>query len=211
MSTYLECYERVLNQKAVVKGRQAFFYCCFSGCVGYNKRKFNVDLSTGAWFCFHCNQEVEGRDYRNSNPSGGTALDFAQMMDDDPTLWPSGSILVAESKVSPLTAKKRRQFFSYIFSQCSLSEEHRELISSRGINAIAARMVSSPVDMVDLLSAEFDEETIIRGGVAYTDRSGKLTLRQCVAPGRVLIPYYDEDDQVYYFVGYILLSMPYWF
>lgn len=200
---YLECYERVLNQKATIKGRQAYFYCCFPGCIGYNKRKFNVDLATGAWFCFHCNQEVEGRNYQDKTVGGGTANDFALLMNDDVSQWPNGNVAVAvDNKVSPLTAKKRRQFFTYLFSHCTLSDEHREMLTQRSINPHAVKMVSSREDLLGLLQQEFDEDTIIRGGVAYLDRSGKLCARQCIATGRVLIPYYEED-QVYYFVGYM--------
>jgi hypothetical protein len=202
-ATYLENYERLLG-KGTGYGEVIRFKCPFSGCSGYNKKAFCVNVRTGTWCCHHCNQERPDSSYRkgSSGGHGGSAGEFAEMMNDDLELWPTTCLdYIPPAKTLALPMKKRKQFFTYLFSLCQLTPEHREAVLARGINPDAARMVSAEPGLLQLLLDEFDDETVLRGGVAYLDRKGVPVIRQCISVGRLLIPYY-EDNQVHHFVGY---------
>lgn len=198
MNTYIENYERVLGQQGEFSGSQVTFSCPFPGCAGYNKKRFYVDPERGLWCCHHCCQTVGERD-----SSGGNALEFARLMGDDPGRWPTGTIDVALPKIEPLTESRRKQLWTAMFDACSLSELHRELLRERGIDGDRAGYVSATAEMFQKLGGQFGEETMVRGGLAYLADYGEGALhpRQCVQPGRILIPY-REKGQVVYFVGY---------
>lgn len=199
MNTYLDNYERVLQQKGEPLGDQVYFYCPFAGCAGHDKKKFNINPELGGWNCFRCNQTVEGREDR----PGGSAKDFAALMGDDYALWPKGVIPGVVEKIEPLGERRKKQIFGALFQKSTLSEADQQLLQIRGIDGLQAGYVSATPEMFELLLQQFGDEDMIRGGLAYRAENGdgQLHCRQCVQPGRILIPYWGKD-QVDYFVGY---------
>jgi hypothetical protein len=204
MSTFIENYQRVLQDQGKMSGSQWVFHCPFEGCVGYEKRKFFVDPVKGFWCCKHCSKEVPEKTYRENckDASGGTWKEFCELMDDDPSLWPTGSVAADTStKARPLTSKKRREVWSRMFASGELSEADAALIRERGIDPVKAGMISATPELLAQMQALYDNDTLVRAGIIYLSRDNVFA-RSCMTPGRILIPYYDGDE-VLYFVGYM--------
>lgn len=201
--TYIENYQRVLEDKGRPSGTQWVFQCPFSGCIGYDKRKFFVDPSRGFWCCKHCNQEVPDKSYREDckEASGGTWKEFVELVGDDPTLWPNGVISDPTLKVRQLTGKQRRKIWTSMFDCIPLNPPEYEQVAARGIDPTRARVISATPYLLEKMVDMHGEDMVIRAGMAYQTKDG-LHPRTCIAPGRILIPYYD-DTEVYYFVGYM--------
>jgi hypothetical protein len=187
-----------------MSGTQWTFYCPFEGCVGYKKRKFFVDPCRGYWCCKHCNKEVPDKTYRDDckEASGGTWQEFVLMMGDDSSLWPMDPCFDQDLQVQALSAKERRRLWTEMFAYCSLEWDHDQLVRDRGIDPKQMRVVSAGAGLIPWLRQEFGDEMVIRGGLGFETAKGELLPRTCVAPGRILIPYFDENEQIYYFVGY---------
>jgi hypothetical protein len=205
MNDYLSNFERVLGHKGTGSGEIIRFNCPFPGCAGYTKKAFCVNVRTGQWCCHHCQQQVDGKEYRESGAAGhgGGPKDFALMMNDNPSLWPVGDIDQVVRKVDPLSDGKKKQLWTMLIKEAELLEEHREMLRSRGIDGDAAGYVSSTPALFQKLRLHFGDEIMERGGLAYHPDNGDAGInpRQCVQPARILIPYW-EKEQVIYFVGY---------
>lgn len=205
MSTFIENYQRVLQDKGKMSGSQWVFYCPFEGCVGYTKRKFFVDPSRGFWCCKHCNKEVPDKVYRTDTKeaSGGTWKEFVLLTGDDPSLWPTETMTDSsvDPKARPLTAKQRRKVWTALFENAELTWEHEQEVIARGINPTNARVMSSTPGLLKEMEKLFDPTILERAGLFYCSK-GALHPRLCIALGRILIPYY-ENEEVFYFVGYM--------
>lgn len=203
MATYVENYQRVLKDTGKREGSQHTFYCPFPGCAGYKKRKFYVNPATGAWCCKHCMQEVPDKVYRPDcrEPHGGSWKEFAIMMQDDLSLWPTGRIEDGEDRPEPLPAAKAREVWTKYWKECSLLPEHEALIRSRGIDPVSPGMVSASMEALAYLRGLYGDEHVIRAGLAYLNHREEFHPTRCVRPGRILIPYWSGKI-IQYFVGY---------
>ena len=186
MVTYEESYNRVLNQKGRRSGGQIYYFCPFDGCVGYDKRKFNINAELGGFYCFHCEES-------------GSYIEFAERMNDDISLWPSGRLPYTAPKVSPLSEKQRKKVWTSLFKNGYLIDEHKEELENRGLTPRIS-FISSIPGLFERMVEEHGQNTIIRAGIGYLNKDVLLP-RTCVQVGRLLIPYV-ENDEVYFFVGY---------
>ncbi|HYT45291.1 MAG TPA: DUF3854 domain-containing protein, partial [Methylomirabilota bacterium] len=201
--TYVENYQRVLKDKGRPAGTQWSFICPFPGCIGYSKRKFFVDPSKGYWQCKHCSHDVPDKTYREDckEASGGTWREFVDLVGDDPSLWPNGTMSDHNLKIRQLTGKQRRKIWTNMFELGSLTTEDYIRVAARGIDPIKVGVVSATSYLFEKIIELHGEDTTIRAGLAYQTKDG-LHPRTCITPGRILIPYYDGSE-VFYFVGYM--------
>lgn len=202
-SPYIDQFQRVLNDQGRPAGAVWEFYCPFDGCRGYPKRKFRVDPEFGGWNCRHCNQVVPGKTYKETcrEGHGGTWREFVQMMGDDIELWPRGRQHV--KRVLPLSLSKARSIWGHLVGLSTLLPEHRELLLARAVDPVRAGYTSASAEVWETLIALYGEDLIVRAGLAYRDDdTQRLRPTRCVQPGRILIPYWDNESGVSYFAGY---------
>jgi hypothetical protein len=205
-SAYIEQYQRVLKERGRLEGARWVFHCPFPACAGEMDLKFYVNPELGGWTCWRCNQAVDGKDYSQKKVNhGGGWKDFVKMVGDEENidLWPKGKVEYDRPKPPILTKGQRRKVWGMMFALGSLRPEDHTIIEQRGINPLRLGAVSSTTELWDKMLATFGEELCLRGGIAYEDEKGAIKPTRCVHPGRILIPYWDENEEVYYFVGYV--------
>lgn len=203
--TFIGQYERLLGVGRP-SGHQYIFYCPFPGCAGYRQAKLYVDPQTGHWLCFHCQQAVPGKVYRETSTvqHGGTWRDFVRMMGDEANtiLWPTNNLPTAFARTPPLSQEQRRRMWGTLFDLSSLTLEHALLLRMRGLDAHQLGVVTVTGSVWWSMIKVYGEETCVRAGLArIDDETSAIKPTLCVAPGRILIPFFD-GRYVDYFVGY---------
>jgi hypothetical protein len=196
--SYIEQYERVLGHAAEREGEQFTFFCPFPECVDFPYRKFYVHPEWGSWFCQHCRYRLPDKE-----KAGGSWREFVRVMGDDPRLWPN--TLGPSEEHNQLFRAEAIEVWNTFVGRLQLFQHHRQLVHARGIDPDRAHYVSAHEPTWRTLIREIGIEQAVRAGLAkvpeYGGQTGQVVPTLCCRPGRMLIPYWQEEQAVY-FVGY---------